>query len=538
MQLEWFTNEIKKINLNEIPKYFVYDSSNPLMFNSGLFFILFTVFFLIYIAIHNKKSIRNIWVIAFSMYFYYKTSGTAVVILAGSVIVNYFLALLIYELFSKRIKKAAFVITLILNISLLAFFKYVNFFIENVNNISGSTIAGFDIIFPIGISFFTFQTLSYHIDVYRETIKPTYRFFDYAFYISFFPYIVAGPIVRAGDLLPQNSNNLRIKNDNINKGLYLIIRGLIKKAILSFYLAQYSDIIYGMPGSYSGFENLIAMYSYAFQIYLDFSGYSDMAIGLAGIMGFKLKDNFNRPYISVSINEFWNRWHISLSTWLRDYLFLPLTYSRIKRKKYKLQQESIPSWKWTEPTNVRSDSIKLPLITTYIYASLITMFIAGVWHGAAWKFIIWGTLHGLGLSINKLFNYYVTKKALRKKFKPIKKLKLTKFAGWLLTFHFITFLWILFRTDTINDTTISIVNIFTNLDINYFIPFIKARMLFSVVFAVSIILIFMPGKINILGETIFSKTPFIIKTIFLVIIIQLIIQIQSESVQPFIYFKF
>lgn len=538
MQLEWFTNEIEKINLNEILRYFIYDPSDPLMFTGGLFFILFTVFFLIYIAIHSRKSIRNIWVISFSMYFYYKSSGNAVIILAGSIIANYFLALLIYELFSKRLKKTAFIFTLILNVSLLAYYKYVNFFIDNVNYFSGTSVSGFDIIFPIGISFFTFQTLSYHIDVYRETIKPTYKLLDYAFYISFFPYIVAGPIVRAGDLLPQNSDNLRIKNSCINYGLYLIIRGLIKKAILSFYLAQYGDIIYGMPGSYSGFENLVAMYSYTFQIYLDFSGYSDIAIGLAGIMGFKLKDNFKRPYISLSINEFWNRWHISLSTWLRDYLFLPLSYSRIERKKAILQRENIPSWKWTVQANSGSETIKLPLITTYIYASMITMFIAGVWHGAAWKYIIWGTLHGLGLSINKLFNYYITKKVFRKKLKLVKKIKLTKYSGWLLTFHFIAFLWILFRADTLNDAAISTVNIFTNFDINYFLPFIKARMLLSIIFAVSVIFIFMPRKVNQTAEKIFAKTPFIIKALLLIIIIQIIIQIQTESVQPFIYFKF
>ena len=348
--------------------------------------------------------------------------------------------------------------------------------------------------------------------------------------------------MRAGDFLRQNSNNLRIKREDINNGIYLIVRGLIKKAVLALYLGQYCDLIYGMPGNYSGFENLIAMYAYAFQIYFDFSGYSDIAIGLASLMGFKLKDNFNKPYISINIIEFWRRWHISLSTWLRDYLFLPLTYSRLNRKKNKflIVKENIqPSWKWDKSSEKEiSSPIKLPMFSTYIYSTMITMLIAGFWHGASWTFVFWGVMHGIALCANKFYQVYISKKIKPKHGWVFYKKYISKFIAWLITFNFISILWIFFRAGTMEDALISINSIITNFDIAYLSPFYIARTLFSILFIISFILILFPGKYKIFIERIFHKTPFIIKAVIFILVLQLIIQLQTENVQPFIYSRF
>ena len=496
------------IQFDNFWKNFIYDKANPLLFNSGLFLLLFTAFILIYAFIYSRRSIRTVYVLLFSFYFYYKTSGEYLLILVASIVINFFLALAISRIpvFWKR--RLILWGTIILNVGVLSYFKYINFIIENLNYFFQGKFHQVDLFLPIGISFFTFQTLSYLIDIHRETIKPAKNILDYAFYISFFPYIVSGPIVRAKDLLPQNQDNLKISDEDIGTGMYLIIKGLIKKAILAQYLAQYCDIIYGMPGNYSGFENLIALYGYAMQIYLDFSGYSDIAIGLARIMGFRIKDNFNEPYKAINLSDFWRRWHISLSNWLRDYLFMPLSYFYLKRSKNK----------------------KISILNSYIWATIITMLIAGLWHGASYKFIFWGGMHGLGLIINRVY-LFSTKKKFQKKFMP-------NWLGWILTFNFIAFLWVFFRAGTFGEALISLQSILSNFDINYLVPFINARLLFSVFLLLSFIFVLFPQNYKLNFHNKFVGLPLIVKAVTFIIIVQLIIQIQSENVQPFIYFQF
>jgi D-alanyl-lipoteichoic acid acyltransferase DltB (MBOAT superfamily) len=489
-------------------KNFGYEKNNPLLFNSGTFLLLFTVFIFLYALVYKKKSLRTIYVILFSLYFYYKTSGEFVLVLLVSIAVNFFLAVAIEGNSRKIFGKVLLWAGILANIGLLSYFKYTNFLIENLNYFFEGKFHQMDLIMPIGISFFTFQTLSYLIDVQRETIKPTRNILDYAFYISFFPYIVAGPIVRAKDLIPQNTNQVNITDDDIGTGLFLIMKGLIKKAILAQYFAQYCDIIYGMPGNYSGFENLIAMYGYTMQIYLDFSGYSDMAIGIARIMGFKLKDNFNEPYKSVSVTEFWRRWHISLSTWLRDYLFLPLTYFYLRHSK----------------------NNKTSLLLSYIWATMLTMLIAGLWHGASYKYVFWGGAFGLGLVINRLF-LSTTKKKFQKKYMPA-------WLGWLITFNFVSLLWIFFRAGTFQEAIISIQTIVFNMDLAFLVPFINARLLFSILFAIGFILVFLPTSFKKQVQSAFTGMPIVVKAFIFVLIVQFIIQLQSENVQPFIYFQF
>jgi D-alanyl-lipoteichoic acid acyltransferase DltB (MBOAT superfamily) len=497
------------INWQNILKLFSYDRNNPILFNSGLFLLLFTIFLLIYTFTFNRKTLRTIYVICFSLYFYYKTSGEYAIILILSILINFFLALAITGAGKKYQKNLLFIFSILVNVSVLGYFKYANFILENIGYITKGEIGKLEIFLPIGISFYTFQTLSYLIDVKRDTIKPTKNILDYSFYISFFPTIVAGPIVRTKDLLSQIAENVSVNKEEISSGLYLITRGLIKKAIFATYISQYCDLIYGMPGNYSGFENLIAMYGYTMQIYLDFSGYSDMAIGIAKIMGFKIKDNFNSPYSALNIIDFWKRWHISLSTWLRDYLFLPISYSYLRRTK----------------------NTKISLVNSYILASLITMFIAGLWHGASWKFIFWGTAHGAGLIINKLYQLTIGKKRRMKKYFP-------NWLSWFITFHFVAFLWIFFRAGTFDEALVSITTIFGQFDPAYILPFIQARTIFSILLVTGMIFTFIPFQYKENIKLFFFRAPLIVKAVVFILIIQLIIQFQSESVQPFIYFQF
>ena len=278
-----------------------------------------------------------------------------------------------------------------MNLGLLSYFKYSYFLTGFFNSLFGTTYQPVDylahwtnyltgsnleiahIILPVGISFYTFQSISYSVDIYRGLIKPVNRFLDFAFFVSFFPQLVAGPIVRATEFVPQIYKPYNLTRPEFNRAIFLILGGLIKKILISDYISSnFVDRVFASPGSYTGFENLMSVYGYTIQIYCDFSGYTDIAIGVALLLGFRLSINFDAPYISQNITEFWRRWHISLSTWLRDYLYISLGGNR----KGKVRQ----------------------------YVNLfITMLLGGLWHGAHIKFLIWGALHGVALAIHKLY---------------------------------------------------------------------------------------------------------------------------------------
>lgn len=255
------------------------------------------------------------------------------------------------------LRKMWVAVSLTINLGLLCYFKYTNFLGDFFASLTGGTFTAMDIFLPVGISFFTFQSLSYTIDVYRKEITPLTNLLDYAFYVSFFPQLVAGPIVRARDFIPQIRRPLFVSGEMFGRGIFLIVSGLFKKAVISDYISiNFVERIFDNPTLYSGVENLMGVYGYALQIYCDFSGYSDMAIGIALLLGFHFNMNFDSPYKSASITEFWRRWHISLSSWLRDYLYISLGGNR----KGKIRQ----------------------------YANLIiTMFLGGLWHGASWNFV-------------------------------------------------------------------------------------------------------------------------------------------------------
>lgn len=347
-----------QLDWTKLADILTYDPRQPMIFSSGLFLFLFLGFSLIYALLQKRTTARLLFVSAFSYYFYYKSSGVYFFLLGIVSVSDYLLAARMARTETLWKRKMLVVVSLCINLGLLCYFKYTNFFYEILCPLWNGHYEAFDIFLPVGISFFTFQSLSYTIDVYRRDLKPLDSLLDYVFYVSFFPQLVAGPIVRARDFIPQIRQPLFVSKEMFGQGVFFIVSGLFKKAVISDYISiNFVERIFDNPSLYSGLENLFGVYGYALQIYCDFSGYSDMAIGIALLLGFRFPINFDSPYKSDSVTDFWHRWHISLSSWLRDYLYISLGGNR-KGK-----------------------------IRTYINL-ILTMLLGGLWHGASWNFII------------------------------------------------------------------------------------------------------------------------------------------------------
>ena len=321
MWIEWLNN-IKtgaisfweSIDVSKVVDLFVYDGQNPLMFNTGLFLFLFVGFIWIYRLLARRDTLRIYFVILFSLYFYYKSSGLCFLLLLFVAFSDYSLGRLLGWVSRKWLRRFFVLMSMAVNLGMLCYFKYTNLLLGTIADFPREPHEPLDIVLPIGISFFTFRSLSYIIDVYRRQMSPVTSLRDYVFYLSFFPPLAAGPVVRAKDFVPQIHRPLEITPMLLGEGLFLVMCGLIKKVVISDYISvNFVDRI---------FDNLMGVYGYTLQIYCDFSGYSDMAIGIALLMGYRFKINFDSPYKSGSITEFWRRWHISLSSWLRDYLYI------------------------------------------------------------------------------------------------------------------------------------------------------------------------------------------------------------------------
>ena len=334
------------------------------------------------------------------------------------------------------------------------------------------------------------------MDVYKRRTKRAGSLLDYLFYLSFFPYVAAGPIVRAASFLPQIRRHKKITDKMVFSGLWLVMTGLVKKAVVADYLAQYNDLVFSMPAGYSGFECMMGVLGYSIQIFCDFSGYSDIAIGIARIMGFDLGINFRSPYKSLNVTEFWHRWHISLSTWLRDYVYIPLGGNR-------------------------KGSLR-----TYINL-MATMLIGGIWHGAGWNFVIWGGLHGSGLIAHKIYCSHYHGRNVSAKFLP-----------WLLTFAFVTFLWIFFRAENLNGAMMILDNIFTDFRPDMVLPFVQTRIGWVAVCFLSLVAILVPVKFYSFLESEFIVSRLWIKIIVFICVVQLVLEFSSSDISPFIYFQF
>ena len=418
---------------------FTFNSDAPLLFTQFYFWAFFAIVFAGFALLKNKILLRNTYLAFFSVFFYYKTSGLFVLILVFATFLNLFCAKNIFNAKTENLRKFHLAIGLIINLLVLCYFKYAYFVNDILNNIFGLNLKVFDvfawigntisgtqrfdagnILLPVGISFYTFQNISYIMDVFRRRVAPVKNFFNFAFYVSFFPQLVAGPIIRANEFIPQIYKKYFLGRRQFGIAIFWIINGLAKKIILSDYLAvNFVDRVFENPLMFSGFENLAALFGYSLQVYADFSGYTDIAIGVAMLFGFYLPKNFNSPYKATNAGNFWKRWHISLSRWLQDYLYIPLgcnrnatfaTYATIFTIALVAALLSGSIWVavaillivvivWLRMRYKTENRKKI--ITNLNMMN--TMLLGGLWHGASWNFMIWGGLNGLGMLIYKFW---------------------------------------------------------------------------------------------------------------------------------------
>ncbi len=457
-------------DLGAFLEQFLYDPKNPLLFNNGFFVFFFAIFIALYYNFRNNFKVRRYIFCFFSLYFFYKASGYFVIFVVISAIADYILSNTIYRQTNKKKKKLLLLCSILFNLGLLFFFKYTNFFISVTNDLLHTGFNPLNILLPVGISFYTFENLSYTIDVYRGHFQPARKFTDYLLFLSFFPKLVMGPIVRAHDFIPQINQPFVISENDFAKGFYLILSGLFKKLVISdFITLNFVNYIFDDPSRYTGMENLFAVYGYAAVIYCDFSGYSDVAIGIAKWLGFKIPTNFRSPYQSKNITEFWRRWHISLSSWLRDYLYIPLGGNR---------RSTLATWLFSGifflgtflagfylldfsfvvalfitaavfmvfalPAILKKDK---EIISTNMNV-LVTMLLGGFWHGASWNFIVWGAIHGIGLAVHKLWMLLTGQKLA-----SVKRRWWYNALAVFITFHFVCLGWVFFKAGSFEDAS-------------------------------------------------------------------------------------
>ena len=484
-----------------------YNVKDPLLFNSMFFLFFFFLFLAVYQFVQHKINTRIIIVSVFSLFFFYKACGWYVGCIIAAAVIDFYLSNKIFASKHKRNKKLLLITSIILNLGLLCFFKYTNLFITTINDLSHGHIRPLQLILPIGISFYTFENLSYTIDVYRGKFEPVKRFWDYLFFLSFFPKLMMGPIVRAADFIPQIRKSTQVSNLQVSSGLYLIMIGIIKKMVISdFIYANYVERIFDNPSMYTGMECLLAVYGYAMVIYCDFSGYSNMTMGMAKWMGFEINSNFDAPYQSKSITEFWRRWHISLSSWLKDYLYIPLGGNQLGKKRQ--------------------------------YINLfITMLLGGLWHGASWNFVLWGGLHGSALGIDKFKNEMVDNNVYIKK-KLTQHKKLINFLGVFITFHFVCFCWIFFKASSFNDSCTMVNKIANHFNGQNIAALITAYSLVILLTVLGFVFHFMPSSYESSTVNWLNKKPISIKIGMLVLVILIAVQFkQAAAILP-VYLQF
>ena len=484
-----------------------------MIFSSGLFLFCALLFLPLYMLLRRTTTLRIIYVSLFSLFFYYESSGEYVLILLFAATMDFFIGRAIGRSEDEVYRKRLLLTSICVNIGMLSYFKYFYFLLDLGQMLLASLgiatepavpLEARDYFIPAGISFYTFQTLSYTAVIYRREITPLKRWIDYLFYLSFFPQLVAGPIVRAKDFIPQIYRRPQLLKAEYGEALTLILSGLVKKAIIGDFIgANLVDLIFAEPTRFTGLENLFAVYGYAMQIYCDFSGYSDMAIGIALLLGFRFNINFDSPYQSGNITEFWRRWHISLSTWLRDYLYIPLGGNR------------------------------KGAIRTYVNL-LVTMLLGGLWHGAAVRFILWGAIHGVALALHKLYMQIFDALGWRRK----KPLKIQRFLGQIITFHLVCFAWIFFRADSMETALSVITQISDHFTPEVFLQFVVGYKNVLLLLLLGYLLHFTSKNQELRFRSWLTDLPFIGQVCLFVVTVFLLIQIRSADAQPFIYFNF
>jgi alginate O-acetylation protein len=545
---------------------FEFSKKYPMDFTQMGFWVFFFIVYTGFAFVYKRLFARNLFLFLVSCFFYYKTSGLFVMLLLFSTVTDFYFGRQIDRSENEGRRKLFVTLSVTLNLLVLSYFKYAYFFTDSYNTIfhtdhkvfnylaywgNGFRDKGYfsvdEIVLPVGISFYTFQTISYTVDIYRRKLKSLDSILDFGLYVTFFPQLVAGPIVRAEEFVPQILRPTQITQADFNKATYFIFKGLIKKMLFANFIAtEFLDRVFEMPTMYSGFTNLMALVGYSLQVYGDFAGYTDIAIGLALLMGFELPRNFNSPYKAINTGDFWKRWHISLSTWLKDYLYIPLGGNRTG------------SW--------ASVAISLLLISVALigvgnpYFSLIvgvlllggtllamknerfqhyistninlmlTMVLGGLWHGASWKFILWGGINGLGIVFYKLW----------RKISPYEHSThwLAHFWKVFSTFMFIVFVRLYFRGEDIERINQFYSQLWNNMDWGS-----SGQVLwyFRDAFAVMVlgyVVHWLPQSLKDRIENAYYQSPIWVKVLIAVVAAVICYQTFSNESPAFIYFQF
>ncbi len=478
-----------------------------MLFNSLQFIFFFPIVVALYFALSHKY--RWIVLLIASYYFYMCWNYKYVILILFTTTVNYLAGMGIGLTKSKFRKNLYLILGVGSSLSVLFFFKYFNFFGNSINSLFAQfnifyRVPGYHVLLPVGISFFTFQTLSYTLDIYFGRERVERHFGIFALFVSFFPQLVAGPIERSTNLLPQFYKEHKVKYENIRDGIVYMLWGFFKKVVIADRLSEYVNIVYNNPSNYGGWHNVIATLFFSVQIYCDFSGYSDIAIGTAKIMGFDLMTNFRRPYFALSIREFWQRWHISLSTWFRDYFYIPLGGSRVSKGRRHFN-----------------------LFATFL--------VSGLWHGANWTFVIWGALHGF------YHIFAILTKKIREKINSFLNLtahpEIHNILQNLITFVLVYFAWIFFRANSLSDAMLILKKMFSSTTgrINLF----EFKADFSISIALIILLVtieYLIEKAQLQLRLVSSNRP--VKWILLVVTVLLIMILGKWESINFLYFQF
>lgn len=497
-----FDDISNKFDFARIGDMLLYDPKDPLLFNTGLFMMLFVAFLCVYRLMRGCGRLRMVFVILFSLYFYYKSSAGCCLILLGVSVADYILGRFLGRLHTDWKRRAVIWVNVMVNVGMLVYFKYLNLLIDTFCRLAGTGFDPLDIILPAGISFFTFRSISYMVDIYRGDLQPARNFVDYCFFLTFFPPLLAGPVVRARDMLPQIYAGREATREQVGRGLFLIMCGLVKKVVIADYISgNFVDRIFDNPSLYSGFENAMGCVGFTLQLYCDFSGYSDMAIGLALLLGFEFKDNFNAPFKAENPSDFWRRWHISLSTWLRDYVYIPLGGNR----------------KGT--------------LRTYVN-NFLTMVIGGLWHGASWMYLIWGAYHGVLLALHKM---------IRRVWRLPDAFKgnlVIRFANMAVTFVLVVAGFAIFRTPSMQAVEDMASQICGSFHLSVAPQFIESYATIVALMVSGYVLHFLPRSWSAAATRAYTAMPMVIQALLLAVVLFLVIETRRSEIVPFVYLQY
>ncbi len=473
--------------------------SAPFVLCSVGFWILFVVFYDGLLLLRRRSRCAQLaYVVGFNLFCAFKANGALMLLLPATTAATWWLARRMQRTDSARARRRLLALALALALAPLLFFKYTDFLLATASDLLACRFRPLELLLPVGISFYTFQAIGYCADVYRRRFDRPVTLLEYTFFLTFFPLLLAGPIARAPQFFPQLSRARRISGRAVYAGLWLIIAGVLKKCLVADHVAQFADWVFDDPAAYSGAENAAAVAGYAIQIYCDFSGYSDISIGLAALVGIRLPDNFAHPYRARSLTEFWRRWHISLSTWFRDYVYIPLGGNRHGT---------------------------LPMLRN----CLATMLLAGLWHGASWMFVLWGAAHGAGLAAHKL-----ALPLLRRlpDAWPVRAL------SWTLTFAFVAAAWVLFRAPDLATAAAVFRQLGGGFAPSELLAFATARPLLASLLAAGLAAqLVSPRRWGRLRAR-FVRAPLLVKWLAFALAAQAAVDASMDSVQPFIYSSF